>query len=353
MDQILHHLIEALPDAVFLVDNKRVLVAANEAARGAFGAEIVGRDLALAVRHPDVLAAVERITDGGTATDGEISHGGAVTTTYKFSVSDFPAGPDQAFAIVVLRDVSAAKAGEQMRADFVANVSHELRSPLASLVGFIETLKGPARDDADARTRFLDIMQEEAGRMSRLVDDLLSLSRVEANEHVQPGNAVNMSAVLRAVSSALASRAGERNVRIDLAVEDNLPPVAGDEDQLVEVFNNLVDNAVKYGPRESTVSVRAATVERIPDIGGPGISVSVHNAGEGIASVHLPRLTERFYRADKSRSREMGGTGLGLAIVKHIVNRHRGRLTIESRPAEGATFKVYLPAGGLGTSALS
>jgi len=343
VDQTLHHLIEALPDAVLLVDNNRQLVAANEAARGAFGAEIVGRDLALAVRHPDVLAAVEQVTVGGTFADGEISHGGAMTTTYKFSVRDFPAGPDQAFTIVVLRDVSAAKAGEQMRADFVANVSHELRSPLASLVGFIETLKGPARDDTEARGRFLDIMQEEAGRMSRLVDDLLSLSRVEANEHVQPSDAVDVSAILQAVSSALATRAGERGIRIDLVLDDDLKPAPGDEDQLVEVFNNLVDNAVKYGPRDSTVSVQAVAVGRIPDIGGPGISVSVRNAGEGIAAAHLPRLTERFYRADKSRSREMGGTGLGLAIVKHIVNRHRGRLTIESRPGEGATFTVYLP----------
>ncbi len=345
MDQTLHLLIEALPDAVLLVDNQRTLVAANEAARDAFGNEIVGRDLALAVRHPAVLEAVEEVTDGGMPAEGEIGHGSGVVTTYKFSVSDFPAETDQQFAVIVLRDVSAAKAGEQVRADFVANVSHELRSPLASLVGFIETLKGAARDDAEARERFLDIMQEEAGRMSRLVDDLLSLSRVEANEHVQPSDSVDLRGVLQAVSTALLRRAEERDVTIDLAVADDLPAVAGDEDQLIEVFNNLIDNAIKYGPGNSQVRVRAETAGRIPDIGGGGVAVSVHNAGEGIPREHLPRLTERFYRADKSRSREMGGTGLGLAIVKHIVNRHRGRLIIESRPGEGATFTVYLPTG--------
>ncbi|MFZ5913840.1 MAG: sensor histidine kinase, partial [Pseudomonadota bacterium] len=245
-------------------------------------------------------------------------------------------------AALVLLDVTAAHNVEQMRADFVANVSHELRSPLAALTGFIETLKGPAKNDVAARERFLDIMEGEAKRMARLIDDLLSLSRVEANEHMRPKGEVRIAELLAGSKAALGPRAASRGIEIELLCPGNLPSVAGDYDQLNEVFHNLLDNALKYGPSGHPVKITAQTVNRIPEIGGKGVRVCVHNMGEPIAPEHLPRLTERFYRIDKARSRDIGGTGLGLAIVKHIISRHRGRLIIESNAENGTNFSVYL-----------
>jgi two-component system phosphate regulon sensor histidine kinase PhoR len=214
-----------------------------------------------------------------------------------------------------------------MRADFIANASHELRTPLSTLIGFLETLAGPAREDTEARARFLPIMLEQARRMARLVSDLLSLSRIELHEHTPPTGRVDLTAILHGVADALEIKAKNRGMAIRIEA-DRLPPVLGDADELAQVFQNLIDNAVKYGSRNSEVRVMAGPAEV--------------DRGEGIPREHLPRLTERFYRVDSARSRELGGTGLGLAIVKHIVNRHRGHLEIESAPGEGSRFTVYL-----------
>ena len=249
--------------------------------------------------------------------------------------------------MLVLRDETRAKRAEQTRADFVANASHELRSPLSALIGFIETLLGPASDDIQARERFLGLMHTEAMRMTRLVDDLMSLSRVEINEHVPPKSAVVMADVLRGVADTLSVRAEDKGITIELAITEALPPVLGDGDQLTQVFHNLVDNAVKYGRQGTAVRLIAQPAERVAERasgGGAAVSVAVIDQGEGIAAIHLPRLTERFYRADEGRARRLGGTGLGLAIVKHIVNRHRGTLTIASTVGVGSTFTVVLPA---------
>jgi two-component system phosphate regulon sensor histidine kinase PhoR len=253
---------------------------------------------------------------------------------------------DGAVAVLTLHDITQLKRAEQMRADFIANASHELRTPLTTLTGFIETLRGPAREDAEARERFLAIMHEQAARMIRLVEDLLSLSRIELNEHVMPQGRVALGPLLRHLADTLELRADERAMCIKLELPPDLPDVLGDRDELAQVFQNLVDNAIKYGRAGSEIIVAAATGGRPShsgDVGeGPLVSVAVRDRGEGIAREHLPRLTERFYRVDTTRSREMGGTGLGLAIVKHILNRHRGFLDIESTPGTGSVFAVFL-----------
>ncbi len=254
---------------------------------------------------------------------------------------------DGAVALLILDDITGLKRTEQMRADFIANAGHELKTPLAALIGFTETLLGPARDDAAARERFLTIMHEQARRMARLVDDLLSLSRIELNEHVAPTGLVALAPVIEEVARGLELRAAERGIRIVCQLAPDLPEVQGDRDELVQVFQNLIDNAIKYARPNSEVTVTGSL--------GPGtvsgaassqVRVAVTDQGEGIAGEHLPRLTERFYRVDTARSRELGGTGLGLAIVKHLVNRHRGRLEIASRLGHGSTFTVSLRAAG-------
>jgi len=222
-----------------------------------------------------------------------------------------------------------------MRADFVANVSHELRTPLTSVVGFIETLRGPARGDIDAQDRFLDLMEGQSNRMTRIVNDLLSLSRIEMNEHTAPSDDVPLRQIIATVADLLAPQANDRDVVIELDLDALEGTVIGHPDELTQLFQNLIENAIKYGGRGSTVRVSAKVVENIA-------SISVIDEGEGIPREHIPRLTERFYRVDTARSREMGGTGLGLAIVKHIANRHRGELTIQSEPGVGSTFTVTL-----------
>ena len=227
----------------------------------------------------------------------------------------------------------------------MANASHELRSPLAALLGFVETLKGSASEDKVARERFLDIMERESHRMRRLLDDLLSLSRVEENEHIRPRDQVDVSMVLSSALDILQMRAAERDMEICINLPDDLPLIIGDVDQLIQVFRNLTENAINYGRESSKINVSAETIVRIPESGNRGVAIHVRDFGEGIDNELIPRLTERFYRVDRARSRSgtMSSTGLGLAIVKHIVARHRGNLAIQSTIGEGSIFSVYLP----------
>ena len=347
--------LELLHDPVILLDGERRVVRANRAARDLLGTHLVGRDLAAALRHPQVLNAVDAALSGAPERVVQFTSPGNVERIFVARVTAFDGHPhgagaernesDRVAAIIALRDITALKRSEQMRDDFVANVSHELRTPLSSLVGFIETIRGPARDDPDAQERFLLIMQDQAARMARLVTDLLSLSRIEQNEHTPPTGRVDIAALAAGVAAALELRARSRGMEIRLELPDSLPPVVGDADELVQLFQNLIDNAVKYG-REGTavrVSAEVLPVASGPSRGVPMVSVAVRDRGDGIAREHLPRLTERFYRADAARSRSLGGTGLGLAIVKHVVNRHRGRLNIHSEIGEGSTFTVQLP----------
>ena len=339
--------LEALSDPALLANVRREVVAVNGLAQSMFDAQPNGRDLALSFRHPNVLAAVDRVLSGARTSETVLEQTTPLQRVFEVHIAALSGEPnDNAFALCILRDVTTAREAERMRADFVANVSHELRSPLTSLMGFIETLKGPAKGDDDALARFLDIMDVEAGRMARLVDDLLSLSRVEAREHLPPNDLVDPRQLLSDVVSTITPRAAERGVPIRLEMGSGPVRVYGDRDELVEVFHNLIDNAVKYGRAGEAVSIRMTTDIRIPNIGGLGVSIATTNSGDLIAPEHRPRLTERFYRIDKGRSRDVGGTGLGLAIVKHIVNRHRGQLVIESTEETGNTFTVHLPMAG-------
>jgi len=323
-------ILHVLPDPVLLIDSEKRILAANIAAKNLLGDQIEGRALTLALRHPDILDAVDEVLNGAEQRQIRISLFNSVRRSFDIQVAS-------------LTETTQEHNAEQMRADFVANVSHELRSPLSSLVGFIETLRGPARDDESARDRFLEIMDGESKRMARLIDDLLSLSRVEANEHILPEGQVDIGTLLTEIVDTLAARASERQITIELPEKHTQVFATGNRDELMEVFHNLVDNAVKYCPEDTRVRINVEEVDRIPDLGGTGIVVTVSDEGEGIPPEHLPRLTERFYRVDKGRSRTMGGTGLGLAIVKHIVNRHRGRLTVDSTLGKGTEFKVFLP----------
>lgn len=338
-------ILEGVPDPVILLNAQRSIVAANRPARDALGVGRLGGDLALSLRHPDVLAAVDTVSAGAPSITEEITLPVPVPRTFTLHVARFPDPGDAAGArvILVLHDETRAKKAEQSRADFVANASHELRSPLSALIGFIETLRGPASDDADARERFLGIMHDEALRMARLVEDLMSLSRVEINEHVRPRGHADLDRILSGVADALAVRAEGRGMIFDIQCPDDLPAVTGDTDQLTQVFHNLLDNAIKYGRADTPIRIAAQPVETSPGGEGGGVSVSVADQGDGISSIHLPRLTERFYRIDEGRSRRLGGTGLGLAIVKHIVSRHRGQIRIESREGAGTTVTVFLP----------
>ena len=341
--------IAAVPDPLILLDERRRIVRANAQAAAFIGITPEPRDLAAAFRNPAVLAAADAVLGGERARVVDFSLTVPVERQLRarFARIDH-LSPDGAVAVLSLYDITELKRAEQMRADFIANASHELRTPLATLIGFIETLRGPARDDAEARERFLAIMHGQASRMSRLVEDLMSLSRIELNEHVMPRDRVALSPLLRQIAETLELRAGERDIRIRLAVPPDLPDVLGDRDELAQVFQNLIDNAIKYGRSGSEITLRAETASR-PNWGSSSsenamVCVAVCDHGEGIPHEHLPRLTERFYRVDTARSREMGGTGLGLAIVKHILNHHRGFLEVESTPGVGSVFTVFLRA---------
>jgi two-component system phosphate regulon sensor histidine kinase PhoR len=246
-------------------------------------------------------------------------------------------------AYVLITDRTRERSVEKMRADFVANSSHELRTPLASLIGFIETLRGPAADDSEAQQRFLGIMAEQAERMQRVIADLLSLSRIEIIEHQAPTDILHLPPVLERIVAGLEPILATSGTKIQVDVPPDLPRIPADADQLTQVFSNLLDNAIKYGRRGGCIKLTAGPARNDARFEANGIVVSVADDGPGIAREHLPRLTERFYRVDKGRSRAVGGTGLGLAIVKHVINRHRGRLLIDSAEGQGTTFTVWLP----------
>jgi two-component system, OmpR family, phosphate regulon sensor histidine kinase PhoR len=342
-------IIEWAPDPLIVLDDRRQIVRANTAAAELVGSLAAPCDLAAALRNPAVLSAADAVLRGEGARIVEFTLSAPVERQLRAQFASIrrPRLENEgAAAVLSLHDVTELKRAEQMRADFIANASHELRTPLATLTGFIETLRGPARDDADARERFLAIMGGEATRMTRLVEDLLSLSRIELNEHVLPQGRVALAPLLHHLSEALELRAVDRGMRIAVHVPPDLPDIQGDRDELAQVFHNLLDNAIKYGRTGTEINVGAELSRRSAAIGGPGagsfVAVAIRDRGEGIAREHLPRLTERFYRVDTARSREMGGTGLGLAIVKHIVNRHRGVLEIDSTLGEGSVFTVFL-----------
>lgn len=367
---------EALVDPVIVVSGGeaddiagRRIVLANAAARDLFRIQREGALLVSALREPGVLEALDEALFGGIARTTDYSGVGAQTRHWRALTRPLPSTqPDRALALLVLRDETDVRRMELMRVDFLANASHELKTPLASLAGFIETLKGHARDDEKARDRFLDIMSIQADRMSRLVADLLSLSRIELNEHIPPAGRVDLARATVDVMDAVSILSAERQVKLRLDGRDLSAPINGDRDEIIQVIQNLVDNAIKYSPSGETVEIairpevpvdaasapwsggaREGGITRLPLVtpdrepGQRYAALVVRDHGPGMAREHLPRLTERFYRVEGQKSGERSGTGLGLAIVKHIVNRHRGGLTVESAPGQGATFTAYFP----------
>jgi two-component system phosphate regulon sensor histidine kinase PhoR len=344
-DSGIARLAEALPDPCFILDRRGIVRHANALALAAFPVRI-GDSLTARLRVPDLLAAFERVAAGGPPERVEFAE--RVPTERWFAAWFAPLKSATPAIALILDDLSERRRTEKIRVDFVANASHELRTPLASLVGFIETLQGPARDDPAARERFLKIMHDQGTRMSRLVDDLLSLSRVEMKAHVRPSGQVDLVATIRQLADAMEPLAREMGVAVETAQPAAPVIVAGDRDELTQVFANLVENACKYGQagKRAIVTVR-------PEAEGQGAAVTVRDFGPGIPAEHIPRLTERFYRIDVEASRRHRGTGLGLAIAKHILARHQARLTIDSKLGEGAAFTVIFPqAGALRASAV-
>ena len=374
--RLLDSAFEALTDPVLVIAGgeaddiagRRILLA-NAAARELFRIQREGALLVSALREPGVLEAVDEALFGGIARTTDYSGVGAQTRHWRALTRPLPSpSREQSLALLVLRDETEVRRMELMRVDFLANASHELKTPLASLAGFIETLKGHARDDARARDRFLDIMAVQADRMSRLVADLLSLSRIELNEHIPPSGRVDLARAAVDVVDAVSVLSAERGVSVRLDDRGTSAPVHGDRDEIVQVIQNLVDNAIKYSASGDTVEIvirpdvpldeasapwsggnREGGATRLPlvtpdrDPAQRYAMLTVRDRGPGMAREHLPRLTERFYRVEGQKSGERSGTGLGLAIVKHIVNRHRGGLTVESAPGQGAVFTAYFP----------
>lgn len=343
-DKEIASILDTLSDPVFLVDGRGRIALANAAAYDQFGTGLDGQYFARAIREPEALTCVDRVLSGERISEALVHRSLPVRATLRIRAVGLGKGAEVGVrAVVTVSDVSHIYEAEQMRSDFVANVSHELRSPLTSLASIIETLKDSAKDDAAARERFLTVMEREALRMNRLIDDLLSLSTVEVNAHVRPTEFVDMTKLIRQVVNTIESRQDEGTVPIKLDLPATVAGVSGDEHELTQVFHNLIENAHKYARSDAPITIKMRTFDEAPGFQSPVLSISVRDQGPGIAPEHIPRLTERFYRVDAGRSRDQGGTGLGLAIVKHIVNRHRGRLHIESEIDIGSTFTVHLP----------
>lgn len=340
--------LRALPDAVLLVDNRGTIIEANAPALKAFKLERAGLPFVRATRDPGVLAALTAALQAGTESTVVFSPVDDRLKLFAARIVPLESSEGGRGAVIALREQGEQLLIERMRSDFVANASHEIKTPLAAIIGIIETLRGPARDDPAAREMFLATMAEEAARMKRLVDDLLSLSQIELTARRPPSTRVQLADVLAGTISRMQPMAAAAGVRIVLDAPPNLPELVADSDQLHQLLGNLVDNAIKYGGRDKEVRIEVRLLRAAPKSAGsvagrPAVEIAVVDQGEGIAPEHLPRLTERFYRVDKGRSRKIGGTGLGLAIVKHIVRRHQGHLAIESALGQGSRFAVLLP----------
>ena len=331
-------LLERLPDPLLRLDETGAVNWRNASAVTAFGAET-----ASLLRHPELRTALALAKQSLQPVRKSIVL--AVPVPRDLDVTIIPAGGPAGGAplYILITDRTRERSVENMRADFVANASHELRTPLASLIGFIETLRGPAADDVEAQHRFLGIMAEQAMRMQHVIEDLLSLSRIEIGEHQPPEEILHLPPLLERIIAGLEPMLQSNATKIEVAIAPGLPAIPADADQLTQVFTNLLDNAIKYGKRGGRIKVIAARADQDPRFEAAGVLVSIADDGVGIAREHIPRLTERFYRVDKGRSRAVGGTGLGLAIVKHVVNRHRGRLVVDSTEGVGTTFIVWLP----------
>ena len=331
-------------DAVFVLDSTRAIVFGNATATNRFGQHRIGQDIVQVIRNPDCLDLINSVLDGTLMIEKTIAFASPANGLFDTRVARISGGStENSLIIISFRDANEKQQAEEMRSDFVANVSHELRSPLSTISGFIETLLGPAKDDSSARDRFLSLMSQEADRMVRLISDLLSLSKVEASQRSRPVGTVNIVAIIKSVQTSLAKQSKDAGKSVDLQLATDIATIPGHEDELIQVVQNLLENAIKYSGDRSTITIKLTLETDVAGMPGSTIALSVTDEGEGIPRHHLSRLTERFYRVDSHRSRDDGGTGLGLAIVKHIVQRHRGRLKMESEVGKGSTFTVLLP----------
>ncbi len=334
------YLAAAVADPLIIFDRNTTVVHANAAAFVAFGGMSPGLSLPLKFRAPEMQALLDSVVSGKVASDElDYLEKLPVERVYRVSASSVGHGTD--LFVLVFKDQSEARRIDRMRADFIANASHELRTPLASISGFIETLRGPARNDPAAREQFLQIMQNQTSRMARLIDDLLSLSRLEMKPYLKPGTRVDLRQTLESVIDSLSPLARDSNLVVERDFAEGELAVPGDRDELFQVFENLLENACKYGQSGGRVAVSVAPGGNAAE---PTIDVTIRDFGPGIAEEHIPRITERFYRVDVETSRAQKGTGLGLSIVKHILTRHHARMSIRSELGKGAAFTVHLPA---------
>jgi two-component system phosphate regulon sensor histidine kinase PhoR len=348
-DRTLASVLEAVPDPILVIDARLDVIRVNAAARRDFGIENRRLPLARVLRDPGVLAAVRGTLEAGTASNVTFTPTLYRQRLFSARVEPLDLGEEGPGVLVALREQTEQVMIERMRSDFVANASHEIRNPLASILGIVETLRGPARHDAKGREMFLELLAGEAARMTRLVDDLLSLSRIELAARQPPTERCEPKALLEQVIERMYAVAAGVKVRLVASIPADLPLIVCDPDQLHQLFVNLIDNAIKYGGERKMVRITAEAVAAAPAAAGPVagrpcVRVAVQDEGPGIAREHIPRLTERFYRVDSARSRKLRGTGLGLAIVKHILRRHQGHLAVQSELGHGSTFTVYLPA---------
>lgn len=342
-------LVDTLPDILIMTNDKKEIVRTNRAARTIFGQNLAHKPLRDIIASDRLLGAITAVIEDLRGEKIEFHLPEPIPRDFQAIIERFPIPSEGGISIIItMTDITEQKRVQRMRADFVANASHEIRTPLASIIGFIETLRGPAKDDALARDEFLRVMGDQAERMSKLVNDLLSLSKIEMNAHSNPISKVDFLRIVRTEKQHFEWACKQKNVTLRCVFNDNLPATKGDEDELAQVVRNLLGNAIKYTSADTEILMTVKMTSNLPNDPNfrnltRAICFSVQDHGEGIPKEHIPRLTERFYRVDTARTRKVGGTGLGLAIVKHVLNRHHGVLTIESEVGEGSTFSVYLP----------
>ena len=348
------NIMENLNDPFLLLNQKEVILLANKSAKKMFGYNIIDQKISDYLYDVEALLAINKAIESGKSDTVEFTSGSPLPRSYLLRIyvvektsnygnsEDLNIPQDERTIFLTIYDITSIREAERMRVDFVANVSHELRTPLASILGFIETLQGAAKNDAVAIDRFLKIMQDEASRMARLIEDLLSLSQIERNAHIPPDHNISLKKIIENVIETMDMRLIEKSMAVKFTTEYKTGNINGDRDQLTQVFQNLLDNAIKYGDEGTSISIEMNSyLNKVED--KKFMEITITNKGAGIAPEHIERLTERFYRVDTARSRSLGGTGLGLAIVKHILQRHEGKLFFESEVGKYTAATVLLP----------
>lgn len=346
-NQILLMIMEKLSDPILILDSFNQIVMANKSAHKLLGKKLLKQEISTIIGNPLLDKSLQKAHETGNPENFELKLGSPATRHYLTRIHIFNLDYDQGegtkqYLFLALYDVSAIKRTDKMRVDFVANASHELRTPLSSILGFVETLQGPAKGDEQAHKRFLKIIYDEANRMSRLIEDLLSLSRIERDEHIPPSEKVKLAPLIENVIKVLGPLAEDKDMTINFS-HSSLPKIIADPDQLTQVFQNIIQNAIKYGRKNTEIKVVCGESNKSDLLTTNEVTITISNEGPGISAKHLPRLMERFYRVDSARSRSLGGTGLGLAIVKHIIQRHRGHIFFESKINALTKVTVTLP----------